>query len=68
MALWIFHVILLVPGDYTSLTPTISTYLKHAFSALMLLAGRQEGHPECKKLSGGWDAGIVVWDEVQTCI
>jgi len=23
-----------------------------AFSALMLLAGRQEGHPACKKLSG----------------
>jgi len=24
-----------------------------AFSALTLLAGRQEGHPACKKLSGG---------------
>jgi len=24
-----------------------------AFSALMLLVGRQEGHPACKKLSGG---------------
>jgi len=24
-----------------------------AFSALMLLAGRQEGHPACKKLSAG---------------
>jgi len=23
-----------------------------AFSALMLLVGRQEGHPACKKLSG----------------
>jgi len=23
------------------------------FSALMLLVGRQEGHPACKKLSGG---------------
>ena len=23
-----------------------------AFSALMLLVGRQEGHPDCKKLSG----------------
>jgi len=23
----------------------------------------------CKKLSGGyWDVGVVVWDEVQTCI
>ena len=24
-----------------------------AFSALTLLVGRQEGHPVCKKLSGG---------------
>jgi len=24
-----------------------------AFSALMLLVGRQKGHPACKKLSGG---------------
>ena len=28
-----------------------------AFSALMLLVGWQEGHPACKKLSGG----ILVW-------
>jgi len=26
---------------------------QHAFSALTLLVGRQEGHPACKKLSGG---------------
>jgi len=26
---------------------------KLAFSALTLLVGRQEGHPACKKLSGG---------------
>jgi len=26
---------------------------KAAFSALKLLVGRQEGHPACKKLSGG---------------
>jgi len=25
----------------------------NAFSALTLLVGRQEGHPACKKLSGG---------------
>jgi len=24
-----------------------------AFSALTLLVGRQEGHPACKKMSGG---------------
>jgi len=30
-----------------------------AFSALMLLVGRQEGHPACKKLEW-WVAGVVV--------
>jgi len=28
-------------------------YRLTAFSALTLLVGRQEGHPACKKLSGG---------------
>jgi len=28
-----------------------------AFSALTLLVGRQEGHPVCKKLSGG----VLAW-------
>jgi len=37
-----------------------------AFSALMLLVGRQEGHPTCKKLSGGVLAWLSVWSEVQT--
>jgi len=36
-----------------------------AFSALMLLVWRQEGHPACKKLEW-WDVGVVVWDEMQT--
>ena len=40
----------------------------NAFSALMLLVGRQEGHPACKKLSGGVLAWLSVWSEVQTCI
>ena len=39
-----------------------------AFSALALLVGRQEGHPACKKLSGGLLAWLSVWSEVQTCI
>jgi len=54
-----------------------------AFSALTLLVGRQEGHPACKKLSGGvlawlsiWSevlsgevlAWLSIWSEVQTCI
>jgi len=34
-----------------------------AFSALLLLVGRQEGHPACKKLSAGilpWYSAVVV--------
>jgi len=37
------------------------SYITHAFSALTLLVGRQEGHPACKKLSGGmleWVSGM----------
>jgi len=37
-------------------------------SALTLLVGRQEGHPACKKQSGGVLAWLSVWGEVQTCI
>jgi len=32
------------------------------------MGGRQEGHPACKKLSGGVLAWLSVWDEVQICI
>ena len=39
-----------------------------SFSALTLLVGRQEGHPACKKQSGGVLAWLSVWSEVQTCI
>ena len=39
-----------------------------SFSALTLLVGQQEGHPACKKLSGGVLAWLSVWSEVQTCI
>ena len=41
-----------------------STYI--AFSALTLLVVRQEGHPACKKLSGGVMVWLSVWSEVQT--
>jgi len=34
----------------------------------MLLVGQQEGHPACKKLSGGVLAWLSVWSKVQTCI
>ena len=43
-------------------------YVVKAFSALTLLVRRQEGHPACKKLSGGVPAWLSVWSEVQTCI
>jgi len=42
-----------------------------AFSALTLLVGWQEGHPACKKLSGGMLARLFClgpWGEVQICI
>jgi len=39
-----------------------------AFSALTLLVGWQEGHPACTKQSGGVQAWLSVWREVQTCI
>jgi len=39
-----------------------------AFRAFMLLVGWQEGHPACKKLSGGVLAWLSVWSEVQICI
>ena len=42
--------------------------VSYTFSALMLLVGLQEGHPTCKKLSGGLLALLSVWSEVQTCI
>jgi len=38
-----------------------------AFGALTLLVGRQEGHPACKKLSGGVLAWLSVRSKVQTC-
>jgi len=39
-----------------------------AFSALTLLVGRQEGHPACRKPSGGVLAWLSVWSDVQTCV
>jgi len=38
------------------------------FNGLMLLVGWQEGHPACKKLSGGVLAWLCVWGEVQICV
>ena len=49
--------------SFISITITIT-----AFSGLTLLVGRQEGHPACKKVSGGMLAWLSVWSKVQTCI
>jgi len=39
------------------------------FSALTLLVGWQEGHPACRKLSGGVLAWLSVWSDskIQIC-
>ena len=50
---------------YVNISQSIVTI---AFSALTLLVGRQEGHPACKKLSGGVLVWLSVWSKVQTCI
>jgi len=65
-----------VHHDALSFWPTVVTvrYMLgfcvsvYAFSALTLLVGQQEGHPACKKLSGGVLVWLSVWSEVQTCI
>jgi len=36
-----------------------------AFSALTLLVGRQEGHPACKKQSGGMLTWLFFWSDMQ---
>ena len=39
---------------------TLKSWIRaFAFSALTLLVGCQEGHPACKKLSGGWWRGYL---------
>jgi len=58
-----FSLVLVLFFYFTSHTSQI-----FAFNALTLLVGRQEGHPACKKLSGGVLAWLSVWSEMQTCI
>jgi len=45
----------------TTTTKTTTTTKLYAFSALTLLVEWQEGHPACKKLSGGIVAWLPVW-------
>jgi len=57
-------------GNLCSLVVYFSggTMTEVAFNALMLLVGQQEGHPVCKKLSGGVLMWLSVWSKVQTFI
>ena len=68
-----FVVTIQVNSKLAAVTGGLSVVFAHAhvllaFSALTLLVGRQEGHPACKKLSGGVLVWLSVWSEVQTCI
>jgi len=52
-------------NKYTKIT--IVRLKNCAISALTLLVGQQEGHPACKRLSGGILAWLSVWGKVQIC-
>ena len=56
-----------ISSDRRQLQVCLVDYYAPAFSASTLLVGWQEGHPACKKLSGGVLAWLSVWSEVQTC-
>jgi len=68
----------LAPSDYHHFDPmkkmlagqkfVTGMEMQFPFSALTLSVGRQEGHPACKKLSGGMLVWLSVWSKVQTCI
>ena len=57
----------LLSYDYWVQFSSYVSCIFYAFSALTLLVGRQEGHPACKKLSGGVLAWLSVCSEVLTC-
>jgi len=48
----------------------VNTVISHVLVHITLtpFVGRQEGHPACKKLTGGVLAWLSAWSEVQTCI
>jgi len=52
------------------MTAELQDYMKNIIDnlTLTLLVGRQEGHPVCKKLSGGVLVWLSVWSKVQACI
>ena len=52
------------PGQRAVKRVCVCVCRDNAFSALMLLVGQQEGHPACKKQSGGVRAWLFVWSDV----
>jgi len=60
--LQIYHVLLVCNAYKSELRNNF------AFSILTLLVGQQEGHPACKKLSGGVLAWLSVWGKVHICV
>jgi len=65
---YIFNIFHFRSGSFLLYTGLLFLFLNCAFSALMLLVGRQEGHLACKKLSGGVLAWLSVWGEVHICM
>ena len=56
------------PSEYFVQNFNLNDSDHFAFSALTLLVGQQEGHPACKRLSGGVLVWLSAWSWVQTCI
>ena len=48
-----------------SMTLPLFLLYRYAFTVLMLLVRRQEGHPACKNLSGELLSWLFVWSELQ---
>jgi len=66
---------LLLPSSHHVRAPQIRSHdfggyinLSVCMYALTVLVGRQEGHPACKKLSGGVLLWLSVWSKVLACI
>ena len=69
--IFILNHLLKFDGPILDILDIIYSHYSHtalAFSALTLFVGRQEGHPACKKQSGGVLVWLSVWSKVQTCI
>jgi len=54
--------------SYLFYTQYVTGIIYCFISALMLLVGWQEGHPACKRLSGGVLAWLSVWSKLQACM